>query len=76
MIKATKFLINYTIDEEKNYEYKTIDGSETVYVKYSYFMREGTKYSTWNQRAVLVKENGVWKIFLNLTYKRSELIII
>ena len=29
---------------------------------YSYFMREGTKYSTWNQRAVLVKENDVWKI--------------
>lgn len=55
-------IVNYTIDEERNYEYKTIDGSETVYIKYSYFMREGTKYSTWNQRAVLVKENGVWKI--------------
>ena len=60
--KESRKIVNYTIDEEKNYEYKTIDGSETVYVKYSYFMREGTKYSTWNQRAVLVKENDVWKI--------------
>lgn len=60
--KENKKIVNYTIDEEKNYDYKTIDGREMVYIKYSYFMREGTKYNTWNQKAVLVKEDDVWKI--------------
>lgn len=60
--KNEKKIVNYTIDEERNYQYKTVDNREMVHLKYSYFMREGDKYSTWNQRAVLVKENDKWKI--------------
>ena len=60
--KEKKVIVNYTVDEPGNYRYKTIDGCENVYVKYSYFMRDGSKYSTWKQKAVLVKENDKWKI--------------
>lgn len=55
-------IVNYTIDEERNYEYTTIDGVEAVCVKFSTFMREGDKYSTWNQYAILIKEKDNWKI--------------
>lgn len=60
--KEKKKIVNYTIDEERNYKYKTIEGRDMVYLKYSYFMRDGSKYSTWNQKAILVKENDKWKI--------------
>lgn len=60
--KTDKKIVSYTIDEESNYQYKTIDNREMVYLKYSYFMREGDKYSTWNQWAILVKESEKWKI--------------
>lgn len=55
-------IVNYTIDEERNYEYTTIDGVEAVCVKFSTFMREGDKYSTWSQYAILIKEKDNWKI--------------
>lgn len=55
-------IVNYTIDEEQNYQYKTINGVEAVYLKFSTFMREGNNYSTWNQYAILIKENDKWKI--------------
>lgn len=55
-------IVNYTIDEERNYEYTTIDGVEAVCVKFSTFMRESDKYSTWNQYAILIKEKDKWKI--------------
>lgn len=60
--KTDKKIVSYTIDEESNYQYKTIDNRQMVYLKYSYFMREGDKYSTWNQWAILVKESEKWRI--------------
>lgn len=60
--KEKKKIVNYTIDEQNNFQYKTINGREMVYLKYSYFMREGSNYNTWNQRAILVKEEDKWKI--------------
>ena len=61
--KNKKKIVNYTIDDERNYQYKTIEGREMVYLKYSYFVRDGSDYSTWNQKAILVKEDGKWKIY-------------
>lgn len=60
--KNGKKIVNFTIDDDSKYQYKTIDNREMVYVKYSFFMRESDKYSTWNQRAILVKEDDKWKI--------------
>lgn len=61
--KKKKKIVNYTIDEERNYQYKTIEGREMVYLKYSYFVRDGSDYSTWNQKAILVKEDDKWKLY-------------
>lgn len=60
--KDEKRIISYTVDGEKNYQYQKLDGKDTVYVNYSFFMREKDKYSTWNQRVILLKENDKWKI--------------
>jgi hypothetical protein len=55
-------IINYTIDEEQNYEYKTVEGAQMVYLKFSYFIRSGSDYSTVNWYAILVQEDDKWKI--------------
>lgn len=55
-------IINYNIAEEKDYEYKEIDGEELVYLNFSYFIRNSSEYSTVNWYAILVKENDKWKI--------------
>lgn len=55
-------IINYDIDEERNYQYKKIDGVEMVYLKFSYFIRSGNDYNTVNWYAILVKEEDKWKI--------------
>lgn len=60
--KDNKKIVNYTIEESDNFQYKTVQEKEMVYLKYSYFMREGSKYSTWNQSAILAKEENKWKI--------------
>lgn len=55
-------IINYTIDEEQNYQYKEIEGTEMVYLKFSYFIRTDNSYSTVNWYAILMQEDGKWKI--------------
>ena len=55
-------IINYNIDEEQKYQYKTIDGVQMVYLKFSYFIRADSNYSTVNWYAILVKEDDKWKI--------------
>lgn len=55
-------IINYNIDEERNYQYKEIDGAEMVYLKFSYFIRSGNDYNTVNWYAILIKEDGKWSI--------------
>ncbi len=55
-------IINYNIDEERNYQYKEIDGVELVYLKFSYFIRSDSEYNTVNWYAILVKEDDKWKI--------------
>lgn len=55
-------IINYTIDEEQNYQYKEIEGNEMVYLKFSYFIRSDNSYSTVNWYAILMQEDGKWKI--------------
>ena len=53
---------NYKIDEEQKYQYKTIDGVQMVYLKFSYFIRADSNYNTVNWYAILVKEDDKWKI--------------
>lgn len=55
-------IINYNIDEESNYVYKTINGEEVVYLNFSYFIRSDGDYNTVNWYAILVHENDKWKI--------------
>ena len=55
-------IINYNIDEESNYVYKTINGEEVVYLNFSYFIRNDGDYNTVNWFAILVHENDKWKI--------------
>ena len=55
-------IINYNIDEEQKYQYKTIDGVQMVYLKFSYFIRADSNYNTVNWYAILVKEDDKWKI--------------
>lgn len=55
-------IINYNIDEERNYQYKKIDGVDMVYLKFSYFIRSGNDYNTVNWYAILIKEDDKWKI--------------
>lgn len=55
-------IINYNIDEESNYIYKTINGEEVVYLNFSYFIRNDGDYNTVNWFAILVHENDKWKI--------------
>ena len=55
-------IINYNIDEEQKYQYKTIDGVQMVYLKFSYFIRADSNYSTVNWYASLVKEDDKWQI--------------
>lgn len=55
-------IINYTIEEEQNYQYKEVEGTEMVYLKFSYFIRTDNNYSTVNWYAILMKEDGKWKI--------------
>ena len=75
--KENKKIVNYTIEESDNFQYKTVQGKEMVYLKYSYFMREGSKYSTWNQSAILVREEDKWKImgFGPGPFEKSEKIV-
>ena len=44
------------------FQYKTIDGTEMVYLKFSYFVRTDDDYNTVNWYAILVKEDGKWRI--------------
>ena len=55
-------IINYSIEDENKFQYKTIDGTEMVYLKFSYFVRTDNDYNTVNWYAILVKEDGKWRI--------------
>lgn len=55
-------IINYYIEEENTYQYKEVEGKELVYLGFSYFIRANSEYSTVNWFAILVKEDGKWKI--------------
>jgi hypothetical protein len=55
-------IINYNIDEERNYQYKTVQGSEMVYLKFTYFIRSDGDYQTVKWYAILMKEDDKWKI--------------
>ena len=55
-------IINYSIEDENKFQYKTIDGTEMVYLKFSYFVRTDDDYNTVNWYAILVKEDGKWRI--------------
>lgn len=55
-------IINYTIEEENTYQYKEVEGKELVHLDFSYFIRAKNEYSTVNWYAILVKEDGKWKI--------------
>ena len=55
-------IINYNIEEENTYQYKEAEGKELVYLDFSYFIRASNEYSTVNLFAILVKEDGKWKI--------------
>lgn len=55
-------IINYYIEEENTYQYKKVEGKDLVYLGFSYFIRANNKYSTVNWFAILVKEDGKWKI--------------
>lgn len=61
--KKKKKIVNFTIDDERNYKKKKIDGREMIYVKYSYFGRDDSDYATWNYKAILVNEDGKWKVY-------------
>ena len=55
-------IINYSIEDENKFQHKTIDGTEMVYLKFSYFVRTDDDYNTVNWYAILVKEDGKWRI--------------
>lgn len=55
-------IINYNIGEENTYQYKEVEGKELVQLDFSYFIRANNEYSTVNWYAILVKEDGKWKI--------------
>lgn len=55
-------IINYTIDEEQNYQQKEVEGTDMVYLKFSYFIRTDDNYSTVNWYAILMQEDDKWKI--------------
>lgn len=55
-------IINYNIEEENTFQYKEVEGKELVYLGFSYFIRANSEYSTVNWFAILVKEDGKWKI--------------
>ncbi len=55
-------IINYDIAPDRNYQYMEIEGAEMVRLKFSYFIRSGNGYNTVNWYAILMKEDGRWKI--------------
>ena len=55
-------IINYNIDDERNYKYQEIDGVEMVDLRFSYFIRSGNDYNTVNWYAILIREDDKWKI--------------
>lgn len=57
-----KIYISYTVDQESNIQYSTVDGVEYALVLMSCNIKQSAGTNTLNQEYLLCKEDGEWKI--------------